>query len=550
MKYDFVFAVAWVSTCIAVPAPQAGAQTVLYELLGKPSPLDLFGNDVCGVADVDFDGRVDILVGAPQRYNAAGLQTGAAIVISGRTGLVLRTHFGILDGERIGSSVLATGDLDADGVGDYAVGAGEADYGASQAGAVFYYSGASGALIRRVDGAYADSMIGSTLASLGDVNGDGVPDLAAGGAGAPANPARVQVISGANGATLYILQEPVSPPTTLRVAGIGDTNGDGIGDLAIGSSAANSYAGSVRIVSGSNGALLRQLVSPGGEFGSCASATGDVDGDGFGDVMVSAPWEGSTGRVSVFSGASGSILRTFDGEGYGEHFGRRAVRCADFDGDGVGEYAISATFADHTGTDAGRVRVFSGQSGAVLYWFDGDDSGANLGSSLASLGDVNGDGIGDLAAGQPNTQPASVKVYSGTSLTPAGTNFCAALPNSAGPGAIICYAGSASIAAGNFSLTVSGCPPNKPGVFIFAFQEALIPFGNGLLCIKGQSVRRIAPPVLTSPVGTASLPLDFAHTPTNFLPGANPKFQIWYRDPAAGGAGFNISNGLSMTFCP
>jgi hypothetical protein len=539
-------------TALASLAPCASAQTVLYKLKGSTSPQDDFGIAVADAGDVDGDGSADILVTAPARTKPNGDQTGAAIVYSGATGQVLRTHLGAVHGERIGNSATKTGDLDGDGITDYAVGALEADWSAPDSGSVYCYSGGTGLLIRRIDGPTANGFMGASLCDLGDVDGDGVSDLAAGGISTSTLPGHVWVFSGALGTLLYSLQDPLVPIASfaMRVAGIGDADGDGRGDLAIGSPYANGAQGSVRIVSIAQSGHTTYLASAGGEFGTCVAAAGDVDGDGRGDVIASAPWEGPAGRVKVFSGASGAILRTFDGEAYGQRFGQTAVRCGDFDGDGVGEFAIGAIWASYTATNAGRIRVFSGQSGAVLYTFDGDNGRGDLGTSLAALGDVNGDGVGELVAGQPKTFPNSAKVFSGACSVPYGWTYCVGKPNSAGPGASISFTGTPSIAAANFTLTVAGCPPNKSGIFIYGSDEAQTPFGNGFLCVSGQVIRRIPPKLMTSSLGTASLPINFTSFPTNFLPGANPRFQFWYRDAPGGGQGVNTSNALSMTFCP
>jgi hypothetical protein len=530
----------------------AWGQAVLHEFEGTPNPHDGFGAAVADVGDINGDGRSDILVCAPERTDGAGNQLGAAVLFSGSDGHVLRTHYGAVHGERMGNSAAGTGDLDGDGIGDYAVGAAEADYGGVDSGSIYYFSGTNGAQIRRVDGDVPGTLFGLSLCSLGDVDLDGVPDQAAGGWSTPAKPAFVRAFSGASGATLFTLTEPLPAftPYTIRVAGIGDTNGDSVADLAIGSPGVSGTQGQARIVSGGDGSLLRILPTSGGESGTGMAAAGDVDGDGMGDVIVGAPWDGPSGRVSVFSGASGSVLRTFEGEEYGQRFGQTVARCDDLDGDGVGEYVVSAIWANPSGNHAGRVRVLSGSVGRTLYAFDGDDSGSNLGASLATLGDVNGDGVGDLVLGQPKAQPGSVKVFSGTCSSPAGTTYCTGKVNSVGPGATIGYLGSTSLSAGDFTLTVDGCPPGTIGLFIRSTNEAQIPLGNGLLCLTGQTVHRMPPFLVTSAAGTASLPIKFSQPPMQFIPGANPKFQFWYRDPAGGGTGSNTSNALSVTVCP
>jgi hypothetical protein len=133
-------------------------------------------------------------------------------------------------------------------------------------------------------------------------------------------------------------------------------------------------------------------------------------------------------------------------------------------------------------------------------------------------------------------------------------SYCQGAPNSAGPGASIGWTGSLSIAANAFDLTVSGCPPGKPGLFFYGLAQAYLPFGNGFLCVGG-STFRLGPAVITSPGGTAVRNLDFTVPPASAGPGqigpfSNWSFQFWYRDPSAGGAGFNLSDALSVTFCP
>jgi hypothetical protein len=132
--------------------------------------------------------------------------------------------------------------------------------------------------------------------------------------------------------------------------------------------------------------------------------------------------------------------------------------------------------------------------------------------------------------------------------------YCASLPNSAGAGATIGWSGQPSISTNGFELTALGVPPNKPGLFFYGPNQVTLLFGDGIRCVGGQLVRL---PVLQSDLlGTVSQPLDLQAPPFTgggvgaVQAGTVRNFQLWYRDPAFGSAGFNTSDGLEVTFCP
>ncbi|HUR29288.1 MAG TPA: hypothetical protein VM509_13960, partial [Planctomycetota bacterium] len=130
--------------------------------------------------------------------------------------------------------------------------------------------------------------------------------------------------------------------------------------------------------------------------------------------------------------------------------------------------------------------------------------------------------------------------------TSVGTSYCALSPNSAGPGARVSASGSTSVAQQDLVLQANGCPPNKPGLFVYGSQAAQVPLGNGLLCVGGAVGRR--PALVLSPTGTAAQLLNY--TQTAITAGSTWHFQLWFRDPAGLGARFNLSNGLRVTFQP
>ncbi len=132
------------------------------------------------------------------------------------------------------------------------------------------------------------------------------------------------------------------------------------------------------------------------------------------------------------------------------------------------------------------------------------------------------------------------------------TNYCVSSPNSAGPGAVIGSRGSMSIGASEFELTVSGAIPQRYGLFFYGPQPDLLPFGDGLLCINNPHFR-LKPPTKVDAEGNASWDVDFENPPESdgtIHPGSTWYFQFWYRDPQAAASGFNLSDGLSVEFCP
>lgn len=134
------------------------------------------------------------------------------------------------------------------------------------------------------------------------------------------------------------------------------------------------------------------------------------------------------------------------------------------------------------------------------------------------------------------------------------SSFCVGAPNSAGPGAAISASGSASLAGNDTVLHVDGAIAGQFGLFFYGPNAIQVPFGNGFRCVGG-GVFRLNPPLLPDGIGAASRALDLtapaaASGPGQITAGSTWRFQFWYRDPAAGGAGFNLSDGLEATFGP
>jgi len=332
------------SICTGSPSASKGAvrnagKVTAFSYYGGNKLFEVFGSgrgDEFGFAvdsadfDLNGDGWSDILAGAPGATVNNAVHAGYVRVLSGLDGSLLLEIPNTEAEAQFGWSVSWAGDLDDDGVPDILVGAPLTSPGGRvNAGSVFAYSGVSGSLIYRLNGQKGGDSFGYSLQSIGDVDGDGVPDFAV---GAPfASPdglyqaGTVYVFSGASGSLIHTIKgsEP-NAGLGFSLAAPGDINGDGIPDILAGapgsSPGGRKEAGSVYIFSGADGNELFHFGGPeaGEEAGVSVSVTGDLDGDGLPDLLVSTPGASPTGwrfagRVYLVSGSSGRILRVFEG---------------------------------------------------------------------------------------------------------------------------------------------------------------------------------------------------------------------------------------------
>lgn len=141
---------------------------------------------------------------------------------------------------------------------------------------------------------------------------------------------------------------------------------------------------------------------------------------------------------------------------------------------------------------------------------------------------------------------------------PGALTYCTGAPNSAGPGSQSWFAGSLSVSANAFHLTTAGGIPNGVHMYYYGGTSTSVPFGDGMRCVAAGpgGLQRLGPPLVSSSTGTSTRQVDFLAAPASAGPGqitagTTRYFQDWYRDIAGpGGTGFNLSNGLRVTFSP
>ena len=541
---------------------RAPGQNVLYTFQGG-APGDQFGTSVAAFGDMNFDGIPDFVVGAPFKDTNAG-DAGAAAVFDGFSGGLFQFPFEQNPNQHFGTSVAGVGDVDGDNIDDFIVGAPQAPGGIPLFGTATVYSGVgSGVLFLFFGDNWFDQM-GQSVAGAGDVNGDGTPDFLVGiyaddDNGQDSGSARVY--SGSDGSILLDLDGAGAfDRFGWSVASAGDVNNDGTPDVIVGAPQTNQgLPGYARVHSGLNGSVLHTFTGDSADdaFGWSVAGAGDVNLDGFDDLIVGGPRDflvfTGNGYARVFSGANGSVLFNFAGDAVKDHMGWSVAGAGDVDGDGFPDLIGGAIGMDGGGNGSGAARIFSGQDGSTLFTYDGDAAFDRFGWSVAGAGDVNLDGFADVAVGAPSgsgVAPGSgiVKVISGAPIPPCPGSFQpygSGLAGSGGHVPVLYGVDCPEIGTLAVGIIQNGKGGFPPGALFVGLSSTSLPAVGGTLLVNPVIFLNSSLFGANVPgVGTSNLLLPIPGNPV--LIGLDLFFQAAYLDPGAV-QGVSLTNGLQMT---
>ena len=384
-----------------------------------------FGCSVGTAGDVNGDGYADVIVGASNYGNGQGGEGAAFVYLGSASGIAASTVWSAESdqiGASMGNAVATAGDVNGDGYADVIIGAYQYDNGQNNEGVAFLYLGSATGLgpssswsaeINELGGGF-----GISLGTAGDVNGDGYADVVV---GAPGYGNIFPLID--EGAALVYLGQPGGLATTPRwlslggqlgadcgrsVATAGDVNGDGFSDVIVGVPLHDSpledegralvYHGAAAGLSNSPAQILSST------NGVSAAPAGDVNGDGFSDIIAGDISAGPGGRAFVYYGSPTGLpllpAWTKDGDP-NDAFGSLVAGAGDVNGDGYSDVIV--TFRRYVTADAiGYVQVFYGSPvgiGPSPAWTASGQPSAEFGNAVASAGDVNGDGFSDIIVG-------------------------------------------------------------------------------------------------------------------------------------------------------
>ncbi len=309
-------------------------------------------------------------------------------IVSGISGATLRTIAGPnQNNARFGAALAALGDVDGDGIADLAVGQPDMNAGFTDNGGVQIVSGADGSILRTIDGLSASGRDGAAVAAAGDLDGDGSADCFVGGPGT----SHVAARRANDGALLWDVIRPATDEFGSSLANVGDQDSDGLDDVLVGAPG----IATAEVLSGADGSTLRTInYGTADRVGATVANVGDIDRDGFDDFGIGNDARNRVARI--VTGASGALLyrRNVPAAAVGEF--ASFSRAEDRDGDRKPDYWIA-----WRGLDAAELR--SGADGSLLQVVEGP-TGTYFGAARIGDVDLDGDGAFDLVVGAPREE--------------------------------------------------------------------------------------------------------------------------------------------------
>ncbi len=444
----------------SVTGVASGDPSTAAALLESNQASSQFGISVAGAGDVNGDGYADVIVGS-SFYTNTKTQEGAAFIFHGSTtgiasggpSAASSTFYSVQTNAQLGTSVAGAGDVNGDGYADVIIGAPLYDNGQTDEGAALVFLGSSSGVASgnpstasaTLEANVANSRLGTSVACAGDLNGDGYADVIVGASRyirTVSNEGAALVFLGSpsgiasgnpNTAAVFLYSGQSNAQFGFSVAGAGDVNGDGYSDILVGSyqydhpevdeGAAFIYLGSPKGVASGNPSTAATLESnqDSANLGLSVASAGDVNGDGYADVIVGAPYydNGQTdeGAAFVFLGSANGIANAdpstasaiLESDQANAIMGWSVASAGDVNGDGYADVIVGAPGYANGQTNEGGALIFLGSSGGVASGnpttaaavLESDQVNAFMGWSVAGVGDVNGDGYGDVIVGAP-----------------------------------------------------------------------------------------------------------------------------------------------------
>ena len=369
-----------------------------------------FGEFIADIGDINGDGIHELFCGEPRWDGAATFSAGRAWVIDPVVHYLIYLFDGTQTGAQWGSSACSLGDVEGDGYGDFAVSArywNSAAY--ADAGKIVGYSGKTGAVLWTLEGNKADEELGTELAWIGDIDKDGVDEFAA----TRPNDGEVALFDALGQKKLNIVRGP-NTEFAAAIARCEDLDQDGFADVLVGEPGYDLFfppqldCGRVVAYSSVTGNSINEWIGPssGERLGSSVAGCGDIDGDGVAEFVTGSMEtdKGYTdnGAITVVSGRTFTELHKIYGGDDGERLGLSVAGLRDINDDGIDDFIASAQ--DGGPDDVGQILLYSGSNGHLLWELTGtvgpNGDYMHLGEGLTA-GDWNGDGFGDFAWGDP-----------------------------------------------------------------------------------------------------------------------------------------------------